>query len=94
MNNYDTSRPFGRLDLHTALVHSVNSVFCNIGKELGAKVLVEYKKRFGFYELPPLETPANERAPSGIYKGTKLFDPRTTPRSIQAGSRSARSGCW
>ena len=32
-------------------------------------------KRFGFYALPPLETPADERAPSGIYKGTKLFDP-------------------
>ena len=75
VNNYDTSRPFGRLDLHTALVHSVNSVFCNIGKELGARFLVNYMKRFGFYALPPLETPADERAPSGIYKGTKLFDP-------------------
>ena len=75
VNNYDTTRPFGRLDLHTALVHSVNSVFCNIGKELGARFLVDYMKRFGFYALPPLETPADERAPSGIYKGTKLFDP-------------------
>ena len=75
VNNYDTTRPFGRLDLHTALVHSVNSVFCNIGKELGARFLVSYMKKFGFYALPPLETPADERAPSGIYKGTKLFDP-------------------
>jgi len=75
VNNYDTTRPFGRLDLHTALVNSVNSVFCNIGKELGAKFLVEYMKRFGFYAIPPLETPSNERAPSGLYKGTKLFDP-------------------
>ena len=76
VNNYDTTRPFGRLNLHEALVNSVNSVFCNIGKELGAKKIVEYSKRFGFYELPPLETPANERAPSGLYKGTKLFDPK------------------
>jgi peptidoglycan glycosyltransferase len=75
VNNYDTSRPFGRLDLHTALVHSVNSVFCNIGKALGTRFLVDYMKRFGFYSLPPLETPADERRPSGIYKGTKLFDP-------------------
>jgi len=75
VNNYDTTRPFGRLDLHTALVNSVNSVFCNIGKELGARFLVDYMKRFGFYALPPLETPANERAPSGIYQGTELFDP-------------------
>ncbi len=76
VNNYDTSRPFGSLDLHTALVNSVNSVFCNIGKELGAKFLVSYMKRFGFYETPPLETPSNERAPSGLYQGTKLFDPK------------------
>jgi penicillin-binding protein A len=32
-------------------------------------------KRFGFYETPPLETPSGERAPSGLYKGTELFDP-------------------
>jgi peptidoglycan glycosyltransferase len=76
VNNYDTSRPFGRLDLATALKYSVNSVFCNIGKELGAKLLVDYAKRFGFYSTPPLETPSNERAPSGLYKGTKLFDPK------------------
>jgi penicillin-binding protein A len=75
VNNYDTSSPFGRLDLHTALVHSVNSVFCNIGKEVGAKFLVDYMKRFGFYELPPLETPSGERAASGLYVRGELFDP-------------------
>jgi peptidoglycan glycosyltransferase len=75
VNNYDTSRPFGRLDLREALKHSVNSVFCNIGKELGSKLLVEYSKRFGFYSTPPLETPANERAPSGLYQDHELFDP-------------------
>jgi penicillin-binding protein A len=76
VNNYDTTSPFGRLDLASALKYSVNSVFCNIGKELGAKELVAYAKRFGFYSTPPLETPTNERAPSGLYKGTKLFDPK------------------
>ena len=76
VNNYDTTRPFGRLDLADALKYSVNSVFCNIGKALGAKTLVEYMKRFGFYSTPPLETPSSERAPSGLYQGTKLFDPK------------------
>jgi peptidoglycan glycosyltransferase len=76
VNNYDTTSPFGRLDLATALKYSVNSVFCNIGKELGSKVLVDYAKRFGFYSIPPLETPTNERAASGLYKGGKLFDPK------------------
>ncbi len=77
-----------------ALVNSVNSVFCNIGKELGARFLVEYMKRFGFYAKPPLETPSNERRRSGLYKGTELFDPAggLGGRS-RAASPSARSGC-
>ena len=75
VSNYDTSNPFGNVDLRQALVNSINSVFCNIGKELGAKLIVEYSKRFGFYETPPLETPDNERAPSGLYSKGRLFDP-------------------
>jgi len=77
VNNYDTNRPFGRLDLRTALKNSVNSVFCNIGKDLGAKLIVQYAKRFGFYSTPPLETPSNERAPSGLYRPNgELLDPK------------------
>ena len=76
VNNYDTTRPFGRLDLRTALVNSVNSVFCNIGKDLGSRAIVEQSKRFGFYDTPPLETPDNERVASGLYEGGELFDPR------------------
>jgi penicillin-binding protein A len=75
VNNYDTTSPFGHLTLRDALVNSVNSVFCNIGKDLGAKKIVEYSKRFGFYSTPPLETPSNERAPSGLYSKGELFDP-------------------
>jgi peptidoglycan glycosyltransferase len=67
---------FGRIALKDALVHSVNSVFCNIGKELGAKVVLAQAKRFGFYEPPPLETPLNERRPSGLYYHRKLYEPR------------------
>ncbi|HET9506626.1 MAG TPA: penicillin-binding transpeptidase domain-containing protein [Gaiellaceae bacterium] len=76
VNNYDTTRPFGRLDLRTALVNSVNSVFCNIGKDLGSRAIVEQSKKFGFYDTPPLETPDNERVASGLYDDGELFDPR------------------
>jgi peptidoglycan glycosyltransferase len=67
---------FGNTNLFQGLVHSINSVFCNVGKALGAKTILDYAKRYGFYKLPPLETPANERAPSGLYKRGKLFDPK------------------
>ncbi|HZG36637.1 MAG TPA: penicillin-binding transpeptidase domain-containing protein [Gaiellaceae bacterium] len=76
VNNYDTTRPFGTVDLRQALRYSINSVFCNIGKALGSKAIVEYSKRFGFYNTPPLETPDNERAPSGLYAEGDLLDPK------------------
>jgi penicillin-binding protein A len=58
---------FGHLNFVTAFQHSVNSVFCNVGMQLGAKTVLDYAKKFGFYKQPPLETPSNERAPSGMY---------------------------
>jgi peptidoglycan glycosyltransferase len=77
VNNFDTSRPFGRLSLATALQHSVNSVFCNIGKALGAKRILDQARKFGFYERPPLETPDGERLPSGLYRGGELWFPKS-----------------
>jgi len=76
VNNFDTTSPFGTIDLENALVHSVNSVFCNIGKDLGAQRILDTAKRFGFYERPPLETPADERESSGLYRDGRLYYPR------------------
>jgi peptidoglycan glycosyltransferase len=77
-NFADQSGPevFGTINLVTGLVHSVNSVFCNIGLKLGAKRILDTAKRFGFYERPPLETPAEERLPSGLYRDGNLYYPR------------------
>jgi len=76
VNNFDTTSPFGTISLENALVNSVNSVFCNIGLKLGAKAILDTAKRFGFYERPPLETPADERQPSGLYRDGRLYYPR------------------
>jgi peptidoglycan glycosyltransferase len=76
VNNYDTSSPFGTVSLADAVQHSINSVFCNIGKALGGRAIVAKMKRFGFYSVPPLETPVNERAVSGLYNRSKLVDPK------------------
>ena len=84
VNNFDTTSPFGTLDLEDALVHSVNSVFCNIGKAMGAKRILDTARRFGFYELPPLETPSDEREVSGLYSGGRLYYPKVD-RNVDAG---------
>jgi penicillin-binding protein A len=88
--NPDQNGPeaFGRVNLITGFEHSINSVFCNIGMKIGSGTIVDYAKKFGFYKTPPLETPANERAPSGLYKYTKagrvLDDPKD-PNSVDPG---------
>ncbi|HET9242535.1 MAG TPA: penicillin-binding protein 2 [Gaiella sp.] len=84
VNNFDTSSPFGNLTLATALQYSVNSVFCNIGKALGAKRILDQAKKFGFYERPPLETPETERYPSGLYRNGDLWYPERDP-DVDAG---------
>lgn len=85
-NFADQSGPqvWGRVTLAQALENSINSVFCNIGKELGPQLVLEYAKRFGFYDLPPLETPDDERRPSGLYVRGRLFDP-DDPNAVDPG---------
>jgi peptidoglycan glycosyltransferase len=85
-NFADQSGPevFGHVDFATALEHSINAVFCEIGKKLGPLTVLDYARRFGFYSDPPLETPSNERAPSGLYDHGRLFLPRD-PNQVDPG---------
>jgi penicillin-binding protein A len=76
VSNYDTSSPFGTVNFLQALQYSINSVFCNVGKDLGAIRILEQARRFGFYSRPPLETPVNERTASGLYKQGDPFFPK------------------
>jgi penicillin-binding protein A len=83
--NPEAPETFGSVNLITGLEHSINSVFCNIGKALGAGRILGYAKRYGFYDDPPLETPANERAPSGLYHDGKLFRPSNPATQVDPG---------
>jgi peptidoglycan glycosyltransferase len=81
---------FGNIDLSSALEHSVNGVFCNIGKALGASKVLDYAKRYGFYSSPPLGTPANTVSPSGLYRTRKsgsryLWDPKDPATQVDPG---------
>ena len=76
---------FGHVTFAQGLQHSINSVFCNIGKSLGAGLILDYSKKFGFYEDPPLETPSDERVPSGLYNKGRLFFPRNPATQVDPG---------
>jgi penicillin-binding protein A len=75
--NPDQNGPeaFGNVSLAQGFEHSINSVFCNVGKHIGGLKILDYAKRFGFYSVPPLETPPGTSAPSGLYKNGKLWRP-------------------
>ena len=76
---------FGSVDFLQALEHSINAVFCDIGKTIGAGRILGTSKQFGFYQNPPLETPGNERAPSGLYNKGKLFYPSDPATQVDPG---------
>ena len=44
----------------------MNTVFAQVGEKVGRATLVEYMKRFGFFEDPQLDYPGVEMIASGI----------------------------
>jgi peptidoglycan glycosyltransferase len=76
---------FGHVDFSQALEHSINAVFCNIGKAIGAKTILDYTKRYGFYSQPPLDLPPSVLYPSGLYKNGKLWFPKDPATEVDPG---------
>jgi peptidoglycan glycosyltransferase len=76
---------FGTVSLSVGLQHSINSVFCNIGKKIGAGKILDYAKRFGFYTSPDVELPADAQSASGLYSKHKLYDPKDPAAQVDPG---------
>jgi penicillin-binding protein A len=57
---------FGPISITDALTNSVNTVWAQVGERIGAETLVDYMKRFGFFEDPQLDYPGFQMIPSGI----------------------------
>jgi peptidoglycan glycosyltransferase len=55
---------------------------------IGGLKILDYAKRFGFYSVPPLETPPDESSASGLYKydkhGRRLWTP-TSNNEVDSG---------
>ena len=57
---------FGPITLTDALTNSVNTVWGQVGEQIGRNTLVEYMNRFGFNQDPPLDYPEDQMNASGI----------------------------
>jgi peptidoglycan glycosyltransferase len=60
---------FGAISATDALTNSVNTYWAQVGERIGRGTLVEYLRRFGFYEDPKLDYPSSQMIPSGIING-------------------------
>jgi peptidoglycan glycosyltransferase len=66
---------FGDIPLTTALTHSVNTVWGQVGERLGKSLMYRYMTRFGFDRKPPIDLPADELRSSGVFSARgKLLD--------------------
>jgi peptidoglycan glycosyltransferase len=83
--NPEAPEAFGNVSLFQGLENSINSVFCNVGKALGAGTVLDYAKRFGFYKKPPLGLPETEVVASGLYSHGFLFDPKHPEYQVDPG---------
>jgi peptidoglycan glycosyltransferase len=69
---------FGRIDLTTALTHSVNTAWAQVGEKLGRGTMAEYMTRFGFGEDPPMDFPDGEMVASGERRANGKLLPATS----------------
>jgi penicillin-binding protein A len=83
--NPEAPETFGNVNFTSGLAHSINSVFCNIGKDIGAGTILRYAQRFGFYSLPPLELPEDELVESGLYNRGRLLRPKRPEFQVDPG---------
>jgi peptidoglycan glycosyltransferase len=64
---------FGDIPLTTALTHSVNTVWAQVGVKLGKSLMYKYMNRYGFDRKPAIDLPADELRASGVYSKGRLL---------------------
>jgi penicillin-binding protein A len=60
---------FGAVSLTDALTNSVNTVWAQVGVNLGRDRMIEYMERFGFNQDPKLDYPSGQMIASGVRDG-------------------------
>ena len=73
LNNFG-NEDFGEVDLTFALTNSVNTVWAQVGEDLGGRTMQRYMERFGFYAEPPMDYPDEQMSASGVRKQGRLVE--------------------
>jgi peptidoglycan glycosyltransferase len=64
---------FGDIDMTTALTHSVNTYFAQVGEKIGKDTLYRYMNRYGFNRRPELDYPLDQLRASGVYSNGHIL---------------------
>ena len=65
--NNDGGESFGSIDLTTAMTNSVNTVWAQVGEDVGARTMQKYMSRLGFGRQVAVDLPSSERRASGEF---------------------------
>jgi peptidoglycan glycosyltransferase len=75
---------YGTIPLTFALTKSVNTVWAQVGVELGGETMQRYMERFGFYDRVEVDLPIRQRERSGVYVARRGIQ-RMTSRRVDVG---------
>lgn len=84
LSNFNNEQ-FGRIPLTEALTHSVNTVWAQVGVDLGRETMQKYMERFGFYERVPVDLPDEERGRSGVQVAGREGFVKVTSGAVDVG---------
>ncbi|MGH2975091.1 MAG: peptidoglycan D,D-transpeptidase FtsI family protein [Solirubrobacterales bacterium] len=73
--NNDFNEDFGPISLDTALTHSVNTWFGQLGQQVGEDTMFEYMDRFGFNSKPAIDLPPEQLSTSGVFENEHTLGP-------------------
>jgi peptidoglycan glycosyltransferase len=88
----DFGQSFGTIDLKTALAKSVNTVFAQVGEQLGKATMRTYMERFGFDRKPQLDYPADSMSSSVVAPSPPGRAVPPTSRFVDVGRMSMGQG--
>ena len=74
---------YGVVPLTFALTKSVNTVWAQVGVDVGGQTMQRYMERFGFYDRVAVDLPSSQRGRSGVYKQSGLEE--MTDDSVDVG---------
>jgi len=65
----------GQVSLAEALTFSYNTVFAQIGEQVGKDRLYRTMQAYGFFQKPPIDYPSDELSRSGMYSRGRFLSP-------------------